>query len=235
MARQRIVFLQTMILSPRFLFILSMHENLLRAALVTRDLRIVASAQQKFRVTDHAFDPAEVWYKMKRVVAACFDIGRTLPREIISCALVGDDSAWVVWQDRAGDVDSLGYFFDATVLPPDARIRVSRFRAQDAPLYGGTGRAWLLWNLSGAYVLPATELPQWNARVAQFGAEIVAPRVCDASDPEGFGAIRARSPFSDPLPIARVFAGRELLYESETIAPDEMLQRAAEKIFTQIA
>jgi hypothetical protein len=216
---------------PRFLLVLAVQENLLRAALVLRNLKIAASAQQTFRAADGAFDPAEVWYKMKQVIAACFDIGRTLPRELITCALVGDDSGWAVWQDRAGEVDSVGYWTDqADASAPRAFMVQTHFRKGGAPVLGGTCRAWLLWNLSGAYVLRADELPLWHARAAQCDIELAAPRVCAAPNAECFGMIRARSPFAEELSIADVFAASEL----RAADADGMVRHAAARVFAQL-
>jgi hypothetical protein len=217
---------------PRFLLVLAAQENLLRAALVLRNLKIAASAQQTFRVADAAFDPAEVWYKMKQVIAACLDIGRTLPRELITCALVGDDSAWVMWQDRAGEVDSVGYLADATDASAQRAFGApTRFREYGAPVLGGTCRAWLLWNLSGAYVLRADELARWNARAARCDIALAPPRVCDAPNAKCFGRIRARSPFAEELSIADVFAESEL----RAVDVDGVIQHAAARVFAQLS
>ena len=214
---------------PRFLLALAMQDNVLRAALVLRDLRIVASAKQTFQTDAGAFDPGEVWYKMKKVVAACFDIGRTQPRELLACALLGDERAWCVWQDNAGETDSAG-FFDADALAVPAR-----FGEHDALLCAGAGRAWLLWNLSGAYVLPQDALPAWRARAAQSNLALAEPRACDAARENCFGTIRARSPFAEPLAIAAVLAETELAADGAALAADEWIQRAAARVYANIA
>lgn len=217
---------------PRFLLLLSAQSNLLRAALVTRDLKIVASAKQTFQVNDGTFDPLEVWYKMKKVIAACFDIGRTQPRELLACALVSDDDAWCVWQERAGVVSAFGLFWhDALAPAQNALSQASRVLEKNVPILGGTCRTWLLWNLSGAYVLPATNLPEWNARAQACGIPLSPPRVCDLSDENCFGMIRARSPFAEPLPIAAIFSVAELLQADESeISSDVLIQRAAARV-----
>src|SRR5690242_16756558 len=101
-------------MSPRFLLILSAHSNLLRAALVMQDLRIVASAQQTFELHNSRFDPAEVWYKTKKVIAACLDIGRTLTREIAGVVIVSQETAVVIWQEQGNEVVARGM-----ILEPD--------------------------------------------------------------------------------------------------------------------
>lgn len=214
---------------PRFLLLLTAHENLLRAALVTRDMKIASAAKQTFTIHDDAFDPAEVWYKMKKVIAACFDIGRTQPRELLAGALVSDDRAWCVWQDNAGDVDTVG-FFDA-----DAFAVPARFGERAAPCMAGTLRAWLLWNLSGAYVLPGAELSAWRARAASSDFVLTEPRACDNAEENCYGTIRARSPFAEPLPMAALFSERELVADGQgDAAPDDLLTRAAARCFAEM-
>lgn len=214
--------------SPRFFLVLAVHENLLRAALVTRDLKIASSAKQTFVVNDGAFDPAEVWYKMKKVVAACFDIGRTQPRELLACALVSDDIAWCVWQDNAGVVDAAGFFdADALAVPP-------RFREHAAPLLGGTARAWLLWNLSGAYVLNAGELPAWRARAARCDAILTEPHLCAEGNERCYGMIRARSPFAETLPVVALYAAADLMTTGQGDAgADDLIVRAAARVYAK--
>ncbi|MBI4672962.1 MAG: hypothetical protein HY741_15005 [Chloroflexi bacterium] len=235
---------------PRFLLVLAIQANLVRAALVTRDLRIVSSAHQTFRLADGSFDPAEVWYKLKRVTAACFDIGRTLPREIITGALLSDDDAWVVWQANAGEVQAVG------ILRDDARSPATAFDVGIGLVRGGTMRTWLLWNLSGAYCVPARELEEWHTRAAQCSIGLTPPRVCpDAAQSEGtalahspvtrhlspvtplecFGKIRARGPFAAELPIANVFAERDLVEPGQNeISPDQAILRAAARVSSTI-
>lgn len=211
---------------PRFLLVLTAHENLLRAALVTRDLKIASAAQQTFGVNDGAFDPAEVWYKMKKVIAACFDIGRTQPRELLACALVSDERAWCVWQDNAGVVDAAGF------LDADAFAVSAHFGERAAPRMAGTLRAWLLWNLSGAYVLPAAEFAAWRARAAACDAVLREPRACEETGADCFGVIRARSPFAEPLTMAALFSETDLMADGQgNTAPDELLTRAAARCF----
>lgn len=135
----------TLLPPARFLLILSVHENLIRAAMVTRELKIVASAQQTFQVTDSSFDPAEVWYKTKKVIAACFDIGRTLSREVAGVAIVTQGNDTVDWSEQVGEVVArgrVGQPVDATVFEESAGATQS---------YRGDMGAWLLWNLTGAY------------------------------------------------------------------------------------
>ena len=214
---------------PRFLLLLAVHENVLRAALMTRDLKIASAAKQTFTMRDGAFDPAEVWYKMKKVIAACFDIGRTQPRELLAGALVSDERAWCVWQDKAGDVDAAG-FFDA-----DACAVPARFREYNTAVMAGTLRAWLLWNLSGAYVLPGAAMPAWRARAAACNAALRAPRTCEEIGADCFGVIRARSPFAEALPIAAMFSENELAADGQgDAAPDEGLIRAAARCFAEL-
>ena len=220
---------------PRFVLVLAAQKNLLRAALVLRDGRIVASAKQTFQIKDDAFDPAEVWYKMKKVVAACFDIGRTQPRELLTCAVMSDDCAWSVWQDNAGVVDSAGYFSDfGQAAAQGSYVIPARLRENDAPLSGGYARTWLEWNLSGEYVLPDADAPVWRARAGQGDAVLTEPRACDAADEKAYGTIRARSPFAEPLDITAVFAETELAAEGAALAFDELIQRAAARVYNGI-
>lgn len=207
---------------PRFLFILSVHANLVRAALVTRELRIASSAHKTFQIPAGAFDPAEVWFQVKRVTAACFDIGRTLPRELIAAALVSDDDAWVVWQENAGAVQSLG------LMRNDARVSAARFDL-NAPICGGTLRAWILWNLSGAYVIPARELEMWRARADKCRIALSEPRACEKDAGECFGKIRARGPFAAELPVMAVLSEKDLgaLGRIEVVRDDAILRAAA--------
>lgn len=223
---------------PRFLLVLAVQENLLRASLVTRDLKIASSAKQSFHVDENAgavrqFDPAQVWYKMKKVIAACFDIGRTQPRELLACALVDDGRAWCVWQANAGDVNSVGYGSDANVPLPNTFAIPAGFREHDAPVLGGTAGAWLLWNLSGAYVLPGAELPAWRTRAGGCELPVSEPRPCDDSAAACFGMIRARSPFAETLPIVSVFSGMELVGQGD-VSPDETIRRAAARAYGQL-
>ncbi len=207
---------------PRFLLLLAVQANLVRAALATRDLKIASSAKQTFAADDGVCDPAEIWYKMKKTIAACLDIGRTQPRELWACAIVSDDQTWCVWQVRAGAVDAVGYVGAAAKPPP-------RFDERAAPVYGGSARAWLLWNLSGAYVARAAELDAWRARAAACGAVLTEPRICAAEDENCVGVIRARSPFAETLPIVVVCAADELMDAAEN-SPD-LLTRAAARAF----
>lgn len=214
---------------PRFLLLLVVEANLVRAALATRDLIIASSAKQTFTVNADACDPAEIWYKMKKVIAACFDIGRTQPRELAACAIVGDDKTWCVWQDRAGDVDAVGYVGADASLRRNALALLPRFREHAAPLYGGSARAWLLWNLSGAYVVSAAEWTAWRARAAECDAPLTEPRICAAEDENCLGVIRARSPFAEPLPVAASFSFAALQVD-DAAPPEEIMARAAARV-----
>lgn len=148
---------------PRFLLILASHSTLLRASLVTRDLKIAASAQQTFSVNRAEFDPAEVWYKTKRVIAACLDIGRTLSREIAGIALVAGTAETVVWSLEAGETKSRGIVLQNDgPLPDDVE-------KEGKTSYRGTIAAWLFWNLTGAF--DPTKPGKTRAR-APFDAEL---------------------------------------------------------------
>lgn len=212
----------------RFLLVLSAQAKLVRAALVTRDAQVASSAHKTFQCAHGAFDPAEVWFQTKRVTAACFDIGRTQPRELAACVLVSDDDAWCVWQDNAGVVDAAGF------LDGDAWTVPARFQARAAPVMAGTLRAWLLWNLAESYVLTASDFLKWQARAAARARELTAPRAArDASD---FGALRARSPFAETLALRAVFATAELRAANETeISADDLARRAAARAFASYA
>ncbi|OQY82900.1 MAG: hypothetical protein B6D41_17695 [Chloroflexi bacterium UTCFX4] len=210
----------------RFLLVLSAQSNLVRAALVTRDAQVASSAHKTFQCAHGAFDPAEVWFQTKRVTAACFDIGRTQPRELAACVLVSDDDAWCVWQDNAGVVDAAGF------LDGDAWAVPARFRERAAPVMAGTLRAWLLWNLADAYILTASDFLKWDARAAARARMLTAPRVRDARDTSDFGALRARSPFAATLALRAVFATAELRAADETeISADDLARRAAARAF----
>lgn len=131
--------------SPRFLLILSADSNLLLALLVTRELRIVASAQQSFQIAvqpdeQQTFDPAEVWYKTKKVVGACLDIGRTLPREIAGLVILTGQTQKIEWREREVHI--------------------------------GTMAEWLYWSLTGEYLAAGTrEYGKTRARTP-FDAEL---------------------------------------------------------------
>lgn len=146
-------------LSPRFVLVLSAGQNTLRAALATRDSNIVGSAHQQFQVTGSTFDPAEVWYKTKKVIAACLDIGRTPSREIAALAIVTQETETIVWSQHADQVVARGV--------------ISPYGAGDAEhTYSGSMAAWMLWNLSGVYLTPTTtEFGTTRVR-APFDAEL---------------------------------------------------------------
>jgi glycerol kinase len=164
---------------PRFVLVLSAESNLLRASLVTRELKSVASARQSFQVTPiengtQEFDPAEVWYLAKKVIAACLDIGRTLSREVAGVAIVCQANTFVSWSQQADEVVSSGRIGQRN----DAHIktRSDLISEQDGAL-SGTLATWLWWYLTGAAV---------------------------AQDENGFSKTRARAPFDAELPIVTV-------------------------------
>src|SRR5215212_10063806 len=95
-------------LNARFLLVIAIRRNVIRAAMVTRELRVVASAQQGFALTDGAFDPAEVWYKTKKVISACFDIGRTVSREVAGVVVVTAGGEVVTWTVQGNEVAAYG-------------------------------------------------------------------------------------------------------------------------------
>lgn len=166
-------------LPPRFVLVITAESNLLRAALVTRELKSVASARQPFQVVTpengtQEFDPAEVWYKMKKVIAACLDIGRTLSREIAGVAIVGETNARVVWSQQVDEVVSSG-----TIEPTIGAVAqtMSGMFAEQGDTFSGTLATWLLWNLTG-------------------GAA--------GRENQEFGKTRARAPFDAELPIVTV-------------------------------
>lgn len=165
--------------TPRFLLVLSAQSNLLRASLVTRELKNVAFARQTFQVTPlengmQEFDPAEAWYKMKKVIAACLDIGRTLSREIAGVAIVGESNARVIWCRQADEVVSKGTIepVNSGLPQPDAVAVLN-----GNPALSGTLAAWLLWNLMGGVT---------------------------SAEPDGYGSTHVRAPFDAKLPILAV-------------------------------
>lgn len=141
--------------SPRFLLILAIHSNLLRAALVTREGRIVSSARQTFQVTNADFDPLEVWYKTKKVIAACLDIGRTQTREIAAIAVVTQEAERVEWKIENREISARGKIVNGdsgpSLLSPDS--------------WHGTLSMWLLWNLTGDLeISDARDFPKTHVR-----------------------------------------------------------------------
>jgi glycerol kinase len=146
---------------PRFVLILSIHSNLVRAALVTRELKIVSSAQQAFTLHDNHFDPAEVWYKTKQVIAACLDIGRTLAREIAGLALVTQEQAHVRWREQGKELVAEGLFTDGATANARGEQNLS-----------GTLSAWLLWNLTGVFLETETRIFGNTRARAPFDAEL---------------------------------------------------------------
>lgn len=166
----------------RFLLVLAIHGNLIRAAMVTRERRIVASAKQPFTVTDSAFDPAEVWYKTKKVIAACFDIGRTLAREVAGVAIVTQGGAAVIWSESGSEVIARGRMdLSADAFALDGAMG-------DSPMFRSDVGAWLLWNLTGAYA--TKDYGKTRAR-APFEAEH--PLVVLVREPELMGGGEATS------------------------------------------
>ncbi len=159
---------------PRFLLVLSAQSNLLRAALVTRDFKIVSSAQQTFHIADNEFDPLELWYKTKQVVAACLDIGRTQMREIAGVAIVAPENYSVIWSEQAREIAARGVVSEIQVVSTHA-----------AESYSGTLGAWLVWNLTG--VFPEKDANAFGkTRVrAPFDAELPVVAVLNASERVG--------------------------------------------------
>ena len=148
--------------TPRFLLVLSIHSNLVRAALVTRELRIASSAQQTFQLAKDEFDPAEVWYKTKKVIAACLDIGRTQTREMAGIAVVTNEAEYVEWNVENQEIIARGKImtgdFSASPLSSDS--------------WRGTLSMWLLWNLTGELeISDARDFPKTHVR-APFDAAL---------------------------------------------------------------
>lgn len=119
---------------------------MLRAALVTRELRIISSAQQTFEIRAREFDPLEAWYKMKKVIAACLDIGRTQSREIAGVAIVSQDDQAIQWSCAENEITARGILSEGLI---------ENSRAGET--YFGNMRAWLLWNLTGVFLKASTE------------------------------------------------------------------------------
>lgn len=152
--------------APRFLLILSIHSNLIRAGLVTRELRIASSAQQSFQLNASEFDPAEVWYKTKKVIAACLDIGRTLSREIAGVVIVSSEANTVSWQEQGSEVIARGLILPETSVTERAEMPASTEK------FSSTLSGWLLWNLTGAYTAGGThDYGKTRAR-SPFDAEL---------------------------------------------------------------
>lgn len=162
--------------SPRFLLVLSTESNLLRAALVTRELKNVAFARETFQLGEaydggQEFDPAEVWYKLKKVTAACLDIGRTLSREIAGVAIVGPSHARVVWSRQGDEVISRGFIGAENAGRDDSIV----------PEFSGTLAYWLWWNLTGGVsTWQENEFGKTRAR-SPFDAELPILAVWDVS------------------------------------------------------
>lgn len=159
---------------PRFLLVLSVQPNLLRALLITRQLKTVAFARQTFQGSEpengiQTFDPAEIWYKMKKVIAACLDIGRTLSREIAGIVIVDEAISRIVWHQEGDEIVSRGYLSPSPVVAlPDASERTSELESD----VSGTLATWLLWNLTGQFEPGASgEFPHTRAR-APLDAEL---------------------------------------------------------------
>lgn len=150
---------------PRFLLILSSHSNLLRAALVMQNLRIAASAQQPFELHDSQFDPAEVWYKTKKVIAACLDIGRTLAREIAGVVIVSENTAFVIWHEQGNEVVARGRILESSDELKGAEATANQEMS-------GTLGVWLLWNLTGVFATGETSSYGKTRARSPFDAEL---------------------------------------------------------------
>lgn len=152
---------------PRFLLVLAVHENLLRAALVTRDLRMASSAHQSFEIRGDELDPAEVWYKTKKIFAACLDIGRTQTREIAGIALVTSETEMVTWRENGNEIIAQG-----ERLPSTKAGARNESQFVETNQCTGTLGTWLVWNLTGVYVTAGVSaLGKTRAR-APFDAEL---------------------------------------------------------------
>lgn len=184
----------------RYILVIQSSDALVRAGLVTRELRIVASAHQNYQVSRlptgaREFDPLEVWYKTKQVIAACLDIGRTLPREILSVALVGQGDEAIVWFEQDREIVARGVQFESRKDFSPA-VRGLLPETCDAPIYFGAMNTWLLWNLTGEYVT-AQEIGDW--RVENLG--VVMPQVLSASNFPFKPKTRVRAPLGAPLDV----------------------------------
>lgn len=166
--------------TPRFLLLLSAHSNLLRAALITRELHIVASAQQTFQITNAEFDPAEVWYKTKKVIAACLDIGRILSREIAALAIVTQEQEAIVWHERENEIIARGQILSDAASFAHAADELAR--GIETLAYVGNIGTYLVWNLTGEYV---------------------------TTHAQEFGKTRVRAPFDAAIPIVAVLSENE--------------------------
>jgi hypothetical protein len=147
-----------------------------RASLVTRDLRVASSARQSFALDEAEFDPAEVWYKSKKVIAACLDTGRTLAREISGVVVVTGRAERVEWYTDENEVVARGRV-QRDPSPDDAA-------GASAPKYHGTLAAWLVWNLTGVYA-PHTGRVFGKTRArAPFDAELPVVAVFETAGTE---------------------------------------------------
>lgn len=216
----------------RFLLILSAESARMRCALVLRDGRIIASAHHSFEtklVNQEwlAFDPIEVWYKSKQVIAACLDIGHVQAHELAGLALVTHGDQVVAWSVADQELDSAGIALTKAAsnftdqVPRLFQWLIERpFSLPTSPLlsqfFVGTLDNWLLWNLSGEYVasrstaqctgLLNSSTGQWDtAKLTECHTLLpVMPPLCDPNDSECFGHARARGPLTAELPIAAV-------------------------------
>ena len=113
--------------------------------------------------------PRESWYKTKKVIAACLDIGRTLSREIAGIAIVTDPSARVVWHQAQDEIVARGFVSaDTSASPlPLAKDSKTEYISEQS----GTMSTWLLWNLSGTLEIGENEPPRTSVR-SPFDAAI---------------------------------------------------------------
>ncbi|MGB8646803.1 MAG: FGGY family carbohydrate kinase [Anaerolineae bacterium] len=79
-----------------------------RVMIVTHDGRIRGAAYERHRVITPQpgwveYDPAEMWYKAKKVLAAGLDIHRSFPEEIAAVGITGQRATTVVWNRDTGE------------------------------------------------------------------------------------------------------------------------------------
>lgn len=210
----------------------------MRCALTLRDGRIIASAHQAFETRKIeqgwiTFDPAEVWYKAKHVIAACLDIGHVQAHELVALALVTRGDQLVAWSITDDDTNSVGVAFnDADTnlvqVPLLFDWLIEHFANTQATtppnqVLSGTLDTWLVWNLSGKYVASRSTAQctgLMNMSTGQWDATLLTryhipphflPPLCDMQDTECFGRARARGSLADELPIAAVVSHLDAL------------------------
>lgn len=205
----------------RFVLAIGVLTPLVRAALVLADGRMTSAARQPFQLDAisagiHTFDPAEVWYKTKRVIAACMDIGRTQAREIAAIALVYSERDAVLWTRFERETYAAGIQRDTGAAAGAAAIqtRAAAFcqtlpsAAQPVELRVGGMDAWMLECLTGRFV--TLRQPEGMADLrgnAEY--ELCVPSPVPKGDVAALGKTAAGVPPGAGIPIACVLPLQE--------------------------